>query len=244
MPGAAPHQEEPHPEGPPAASKKRLFLSWYLDLLFFLSAWGLLAHAMKDNVAFPGWLPYVVFVVVRSLTGKLVGSIGYRALSIDRATQKVNAAIYANESWLTMLIGVGFILEGTKQLVRWTTMYVPYPLFGAIPDDTTQIAVRVAFGLWAIVAGLGFLKLRPYGLFFGLSFLLVSLGSDLLSASLWDSVVAELVHVRRTTQGLPVREGEVEIMQALMPEALLLLTLALLVATASTYGRFKRHAES
>jgi len=47
---------------------------------------------------------------------------------------------------------------------------------------------------------------------------LVQLASAVLSWQLWDAWVAEMVVRRRNYPGLPIREGEVEWMQALTPE--------------------------
>jgi hypothetical protein len=53
-----------------------------------------------------------------------------------------------------------------------------------------------------------------------------------MSWNQWDGIARDLLVRRRSFQGLPVRSGEVEFLQAILPEALiafLLLTIVLMV---------------
>ena len=106
------------------ASKKRRLLSLYIDFLLFMTLWGILSYYLAPDGNMPFWLPYIAFVVARTLLTKFYGSIGDSFLSIDRDSFCVDDDIYRRENWLSILLGLLFILEGTKQLVRWTQMFV------------------------------------------------------------------------------------------------------------------------
>jgi hypothetical protein len=221
------------------ASKKRLFLSWYIDFLFFMTLWGLLSYFLKLNPPLPYWAPYLIFIVIRAVTGKYVGSIGYAFLAIDNEEKTVNPKIYERENWLTILLGMLLILEGTKQLVRWTQLFEHLPIFGFFPDGAVQITVHIVFGISSILAGYWFLKLDIKGLYLGILLGLINILSDALSWNLWDPVVEKMVIARRALQGVPVREGEIAFMQSLFPEGMLAVVSITIVAMLFTCKRFK-----
>ncbi len=221
------------------ASKKRLVLSWYIDFLFFMTLWGLLSYFLKLDSSLPFWVPYLVFFVIRAVTGKYVGSIGYAFLGIEHAEKTVNPKIYERENWLTMLMGILLILEGSKQLVRWTQLFVPQPIFGFFPGDAVQIAIHVALGISSITAGYWFLKMNIKGLYMGITVALINMLSDVLSWKLWDPVVEQMIIARRELQGMPVREGEIAFMQSLFPEGMLAVAGIAIVAMLFTYRRLR-----
>lgn len=221
------------------ASKKRLLLSWYIDFLFFMTLWGLLSYLLHLEVNVPFWVPYLLFVVVRAVSGSYIGSIGYLFLGIEKETKAVNPAIFERENWLTILLGVLLILEGTKHLVRWTQMLVPQPVFGAFPDDIVLVIIHVALGISSILAGYWFLKLNLKGFYLAVSVAVINIISDTLSWNLWDPVVEKMVFARRELQGIPIRDGEVEFMQALFPEGMILMASFAVIAMLFTYRRFK-----
>lgn len=217
------------------ASKKRLLLSWFIDFLFFMTLWGLLSYFLSLDASLPFWFPYLVFIIIRAISGKYIGSIGYSFLGIDKESKTVNPNIFKRETWLTILLGVLFILEGTKQLIRWTQIFVPQPVFGFFPDDLTQVIIHIILGIVSIFAGYWFLKLYIKGLYLGVSVALIHIVSDALSWKLWDPVVAKMVVARREIQGLPVRDGEIEFMQSLYPEGMLAAAGLAIIAMLFTY---------
>ncbi len=68
---------------------------------------------------------------------------------------------------------------------------------------------------------------------------LLSLISDGLSWKLWGPVVEKVLLSRREVQYLSVREGELEIMQALMPEGLVVVDVITIIAMVISYPKFK-----
>jgi len=221
------------------ASRKRLLLSWYIDFLFFMTLWDLLTYLFRPDEVVPYWIPIVVFVVIRAVISKYIGTIGRNFMSIDKHTSIVSLNILRRENWLTIFLGVLFILEGTKHIVRWTQTLVSQPWFGFFPNEAAQIAIHIVYGLLSVLAGYWFLKLNIKGFILGVGLALLGLISYLLSWKLWDPVVEQMVLKRKEVQGLPVRDGDVEMMQALMPEGIVLATMAMLVAMLVTYSRFR-----
>lgn len=222
------------------ASKKRLVLAWYIDFLLFMALWGLLSYFIGLDSSIPFWAPYLAFVIIRTVATRLIGSIGYSFLSIDKDSLCVNPGLLGRENWLSMLLGVLLILEGTKQLVRWTQIFVSQPAFGFFPDDGTQILIHIVTGGLCILAGYWFLKLDIRGFITGIGVALINLISDGLSWGLWDPVVEKMLMARKELQGLPVREGELEFMQSLMPEGLIAAALVMIIAMIITYPKLKR----
>lgn len=220
-------------------SKKRLFLSWYIDFIFFMTLWGLLSYFLSLDSTFPFWAPYLLFMIIRASYGKYISSIGYVFLGIDNESKTVKPNIFEQENWLTILLGVLFIGEGAKHLVRWTQMFVSQPFFGFFPDEITQVVIHIIFGAFFILAGYWFLKLNIKGLYLGVSVAILNIASDALSWNLWDPVVEKMTVARREVQGIPVREGEVEFMQALFPEGMLVAGGIAIIAMLFTYKRFK-----
>ncbi|MEH6347120.1 MAG: hypothetical protein V7785_18635 [Bermanella sp.] len=222
------------------ASKKRLLLAWYIDFLFFMTLWGLLTYFLSLENSLPIWAPYLTFLVVRTVATKFVGSIGYSFLSIDKDSLSVNQDIFSKENWLTILLGVVLLLEGTKQLVRWTQMFVSQPAFGFFPDESTQVLIHLVFGVLSILAGYWFLKLDIRGFMVGMGVASMNLISDGLSWKLWDPIVEKMIVSRREVEGLPVREGEIEMMQSFMPEGLVVFAIVSIIAMLISYPKFKR----
>lgn len=221
------------------ASKKRLFLSWYIDLLLFLTLWQLLGFFTHLNDNTPFWMPYLIFIVIEFFFKKYIGSVGAFFLSINDFNT-VNQNIYERENWLTILVGFLFVLDGTKSLVRWTQIFVPLPFFGFFIEDLFQVIMAVFLGLSSILTGYWFLKLNIKGFFLGMSMELINCISYVLSWNLWDSVAEKMVVSRRTFQGIPVKNSEIAFMQSILPEGMLVVTTIAIIAMLFTYKHLQK----
>lgn len=220
-------------------SRKRTLLSWYIDFLLFDVMWILLLYFLNLDSDLPFWLPYLIFVIVRFVIAEYIGSIGNSFLGIDDKSKMVHPNIYDRENWLTILTGVLFILEGSKQLVRWTQMSVPQPAFGFFPNEFTQIIIHISIGVLSVLTGYWFLKINIKGLYLGISVMLLNAVSDALSWDLWDPVVENMVKARREINGLEVRDGEIEFMQYLFPEGMLIAAGLAIIVMLFTFKQFK-----
>ncbi|NPA73844.1 MAG: hypothetical protein GXO12_03960 [Epsilonproteobacteria bacterium] len=221
------------------ASKKRLFLSWYIDFILFMTLWYLISYflGLEDNLPF--WAPYSVFIIIRTILEKIFGSIGYFFLSIDKDTKEVDPNVYERENWLTMLFGTLLVLEGGKQLIRWTETLLPQPFFGHIPNETIQIGIYLLFGFAYILAGYWFFKVNIKGFYLTILLIMTNIISIVLSWNLWSVFVEKMVLARRNMQDLPVREGEIEFLQIFFPKGILAIEIFLFIALLFTYKRFR-----
>jgi len=221
-----------------AASRGRKILSWYVDYLFFAAAWTLLTYVTGELLRVGDFLlSLVAFFILRAIVGRFASTPGCMLLSIDDAGD-VDPDIRSRESWLTMLLGVLFLLSGTKLLVRWTQIDAVWPYFGLVPEPAPHIAISVVFGVVTVAAGAMILKLMRAGQLLGIGVSAVHIVSAILSWPLWDGLVEKQVHARRALQGVPVRDGEVAFMQALFPEALIALSVFFIVLLLIPYRRF------
>lgn len=220
------------------ASIGRRILSWYIDYLFFAVVWVLLTYVTGPFVQSGDFLlSLVVFATLRGILGRILLPPGGLLLSIDEAGN-VDPAIRDRESWLTILLGVLILLGGTKQLGRWTQIDAVWPYFGFIPSPVEHIVISIVVGLISLLAGGLILKLRRAGQILGILVSAVYLVSAVLSWQLWDDVVVRQIHARRAVQGLPVRPGEEEFMQALYPEALIAILVLVIVLLLIPTRRF------
>lgn len=169
-------------EPPFLASRKRMFLALYLDLILFLVVWGLVKFLVGGDAHFGAGV--IVFAVVRFATWKLSVSPGRYFLSIGR-DRMVDADIYRRESWSTMLLGAVFVLEGTKPLVNWTRGVIPEPIFGSIPGDTAQVTIDMLSGALLVFIGFLYLKLRALGFWLAIFVVVASLGRPSSAGHCW-----------------------------------------------------------
>ena len=221
-----------------AASRKRKLVALHLDLLLFLVVYRLLGYVLSSGDPPPLWPALVAFIPVRIAARTLIGSPGRRMLSIGRDGY-VDPGVLHRESWLTLFLGLLFVLiDGTKQLTRWTQMDAPQPFFGILPGETLAMVIGLAGGTLFLLAGWGLLRLRGAGFWLAIGLMAATIVSCLLSASLWNDAMAGIVAERRALRGQSVGEDEVQFMQMLMPGLMVGGAAVLLAATASTYRRF------
>ena len=225
-----------------AASKKRRLVAMHLDLFFFLAVYRLLGYALSGGNPPPLWPALIAFIPVRIAARRLIGSPGLRILSIDR-NGHVDPGILHRENWLTFVLGMLLVFDGTKQLTRWTQMDAPQPFFGILPGETPSVVIALVGGALFLLAGWGLLRLNRAGFWLAIALMAATVVSCVLSASLWNEAMAEIVAERRALRGQAFGEGEVRFMRMLMPELMVAAAAVLLAATASTYRRFAGHPQ-
>ena len=127
----------------------------------------------------------------------------------------VEPPILERERWWTVLAGTLLVLEGSKNVVRWTQGLPVEPLLGlASPEWLATTAITILGGL-NIAAGLLVLRTRSAGAAIGIAVLGVEVVAAIIHREDFRQWAGEAVVARRALQGLPVREGEVEMMQSL-----------------------------
>jgi hypothetical protein len=143
---------------------------------------------------------------------------GQLPVAVD--TLLVDSQIYFHEHWQTMLIGLLFVAEGSKQMMRWAMWIPPLPVFGIATNEASFAVYSMVLGGLLMYAGYMFLRLKRAGFWVGIGIAASIAVSTVLSWNQWDSIAQELLIRRRSFQGLPIRSGEVEFLQAILPEAL------------------------
>ncbi len=113
------------------------------------------------------------------------------------------------------LAGTLLVLEGSKNVVRWTQGLPVEPLLGlASPEWIATRAITILGGL-NVAAGLLVLRTRSAGAAIGIAVLGAEVVAAIIHREDFRQWAGEAVVARRALQGLPVREGEVEMMQSL-----------------------------
>jgi len=203
------------------ASRGRLLLAAYVDYVLFTLVFEPGAWLLKrGGVQVTGWVvSLVLFVAVELLLVRLERSPGRAVLGIVAldGRQQVLPAWRARERWWTMLLGTLGISEGAKEAVRWTFGLPPPPFMGLALDWDTRAAIVTTNGIVFILAGLGVLCTRVWGTVLGVAVCVVGIASWIASWSQVPAWVAARTIARRNAQGLPVREGEIEMMTRVLP---------------------------
>lgn len=217
------------------ASRKRILLAVYLDYLVLSAFLTLGLYLTTGRFDLPTWQELITFFIYEAVLYRLTDSPGFALLSISKAgrsvhpqgqlpvavdTLLVDPQIYFHEHWQTMLIGLLFVAEGSKQLVRWAMWIPPLPVFGIATNPASFAAYSIVLGTLLIYTGYLFLRLKRLGVWLGIGIAASTAVSAVLSWHQWDGIARELIIRRRSFQGLPIRSGEIEFMQAILPEAL------------------------
>jgi hypothetical protein len=233
-------------------SKKRWLLAIYLDLVVFSAAWGLILHFLAPGREFTllrylvfGLLEAMLLGLVRWSPGEYLLSISFLCRADDPVVPEgaepleagrkpvVDRRVWSNEAALTILLGVLYVVDGAKSVVRWTMWSPPQPVFGVQLGTAGGAAIAVAEGILYLFVGGLVLRLHRWAPPAVAATSALLLASAAFSWRLWDDYVLRYVEARRAYQGVAVRPGEVAFMQALTPEgAMALAVLAVIVVVA------------
>lgn len=228
------------------ASKKRRLLALYLDLLLLLVPLGWLEHYVSTSEQLrPRWIEFMLtadgqvsfllFILMYAFAEAVLWttscSPGLYMLSIGKG-RRVPRRIYDRESWFPMLVGVLFILGGTKILVN---LWTPAPVFGMTIEAGQRISLFFFLGSMSIMTGCLFLKLQPSGYWLGVILSIATLASFCLSWSAWDQeMVSEILAVR----GREGNRGLNRFMQSFLPVFCVIWSSIWLILVAICYRYF------
>lgn len=204
-------------------SRKRQLLALYVDYLIFTAAYQPIAWVLRSMASVDNWfIAPAVFVGLRGVAWALkLLAPGQWALGIHGGqTLTVEPRILQRERWWTVAAGVLLVLEGSKNAVRWTQGLPVEPLLGLSAPEWIATTAITMFGGINIAAGLLILRTRFAGALLGIGVL----GAEVLAAAVhrdgFRQWAGQAVVARRALQGLPVRDGEIEMMQFLMATGL------------------------
>jgi hypothetical protein len=199
-------------------SRKRQLLALYVDYLTFTAVYQPIAWAIRSTAAMDIWLlGLAVFVCLRGVAWILkVALPGQWALGIKTGpASMVDPRILERERWWTATAGALLVLEGSKNLVRWTQGLPIEPLLVlAAPPWMATAAITILGGL-NVAAGLLILRTHVAGAVIGIGVLGTEVLATLIHREDFREWAGQAVVARRGLQGLPVRDGEVEMMQQL-----------------------------
>lgn len=229
-----------------APSTKRWFLAAFIDYLLFTGIYEPIAWVIVQ-ISGPR-LGFVVslaaFAVVRSTVVRIAGATpGRWALGITSdPTSWVDETMLARETWWSMLLGTLFILEGAKNLVRWTQGLPPPPLLGsATPEEFAFLTVSL-FGLVGMIAGVMILRTHAHGPRLGAFVLAMELWTTIANRDAFRDWAPQVLAARRALQGRPLRAGEVELAQSLLSVGTPILATVGLLCLAAMAVRFRRRS--
>lgn len=228
------------------ASKKRRGVGVYVDYLLFAAVAAPVQWIAQSRGVQLHWaVVFFAFALVESsLIKKLGSSAGYWALGIVRreGAPVVEASIKRRERWWTMALGVGLILKGAKDVVRWTEGLPPLPVFGSGADVGAFLVVS-ALGAGNVGAGLAILRCRSVGAFMGMAVFVLEAGVLALSWSGIEGWIAARLSIRSELRGRgPVTAEQIAEFQGIFYVTLGVGMILTAVALVFTYLRFRRES--
>jgi hypothetical protein len=238
----------------PPASKKRLALAIYLDLVVFSAAWGVVIHFVAPGRQHT-LLQYGIFAALEAMLLAVVkwspgeyflsvfyGRRPYEPIEPEGTAPRgalVDPRVWSRETVLTVLLGVFLVVEGGKSFVRWTMWSPPQPFFGTQLSPQAGAVLAMAEGFLYVTVGALVLRLHPLAPAAVIGLNASQLANTIVSWRLWDEFASEMVLRRREYQGLPVREGEVELAQRLTPEGAIIIFLLEIAIVVAHRKRFR-----
>ncbi len=232
------------------ASGRRLLLALFIEYNLFGAAWGvawhfvdptresialeMLAFALFELIAFWRWgSPGAYFLSIEAIP---IGSFQY----LPNEKLAVDPAVIRCESWFSMLVGVVMIVSGAKEFCRWTLWSPPAPHFGYESTAEFSALISMFFGVAEVYCGYLILKMRKLGWHAVLALSAVYLTDIFLSWDLLDQFAIDYLNSKAEFVGKnPPNESQIELVQAVFPEAVLIGVVAILFAVALISRRMR-----
>lgn len=204
-------------------SRKRQILALYVDYLGFTAVYQPIAWAVRSVFTLDHWLvTLAAFAGLRGVAWALkLWMPGQWALGIRSGKMAtMESRILARERWWTATAGTLLVLEGSKNLVRWTQGLPVEPLLGLASPQWLAVMAITIFGGLNVIAGLLILRTRMAGAAIGIGVLSAEALAAVIHRDDFRQWAGQAVIARRSLQGVPLRDGEVEMMQMLTTSVL------------------------
>ena len=195
-------------------------LALYIDFIFVNATVGLASFLVGRGMGFLSgeglaWAAELGVSATMVALGRALG------LSAGKPLLRYAAAQAAPDNrtrlWANLLLGTLLVLDGLKQAVRWTRLDVVLPVFGVLETTPLKVALLIALGAFSIAAGCLILAFAPMARRAAAALLALEAISLALSWRVMPQGIALAQVARREAQGLPIRDGEIEFMQAVFP---------------------------
>jgi hypothetical protein len=147
-------------------SRGRILLALYIDFLVFTAVYRPVVWAIDSAGGETSTLMAVaIFAVLRGGAWALRLVLpGEWALGIRSGPPRaVDPYLRHRERWWTIVAGTLLVLEGSKNLVRWTQALPVQPLLGSGAPEWAGIATISCIGLANLLAGVLILRTRVAG---------------------------------------------------------------------------------
>jgi len=225
------------------AARRRIGLAGYLDYLVLgvPLGWLMWLYARVDpNVDRLPWAVRLISFLVLELLlvrqvrwspgSSLLGISVLTPTAVEEDSQEtlagrsfvVDAFLKREERWWTLLLGVFLVLDGAKAFTRWMWFVPPTHVFGIEIASALAPTVLVVEGAIAWMIAWGVLRLRTWPVLGGAVYMVLSSISETVAWPVLPELIGRYTVLRRASQGLTVRTGEVETMQAVMPYAIVI----------------------
>lgn len=228
------------------ASKRRLWLAVYLDYLLFAPLFAIFRWLLGPTGIDLSWaVDLLAFVLIE---GALVRGVdfspGRRALGIVRAEDGsiVLPFVRARERWWTMLLGVCGVMEGAKEIARFTQGLPPPPFMNLDLTWDVRAALLTTSGLIYLSAGLSILRTRTLGAWVGLALHLVSSLSVLVSWAHMPAWVEARLRAQDALRGRVTTEERLATMQTMLPTGMVISAIVGTLWLALVLVHFRRAA--
>lgn len=119
--------------------------------------------------------------------------------------------------WPNLVLGTFLMLDGFKQMVRWTELEAVIPVFGMVGTTPLKAGILMATGALYVVAGALVLQFVRGAKLVTLAALVITATSLAFSWRVLPEAIAQVQIARRAAQEIPVRSGEIEFMQQVLP---------------------------
>jgi hypothetical protein len=211
-------------------------LSFYIDFIFVGTVVSLADYAIgRTNAVLGGSdfsrhiLEIGVTVILVALGRAFGASLGIRLLAYARDEAEAGSRA---RLWPNLLLGSILLLEGLKEMVRWTALDATMPVFGLIETTPLKIGLLLAFGTLNVAAGALLVAFADNGKRVAAAALALSAVSIALSWKRLPEVIEAAAIARRAAQGRAVRDGEIAFLQAATPWFFIVSLAALLMVLA------------
>ena len=126
-------------------SRIRILLAIYVNILIFGSLTYYLGVIWLDLPSvFQSITPIILAIFSFVLASQFSIDPGSYALGLSK-DRTVLTKIRANSNWLVFFIGILFVSDGCKSLIRWHQMGSKLPYFGIVPNPETAWVVELIF---------------------------------------------------------------------------------------------------